>query len=171
MTGLAGKVDVVNPLVSRDWNNTLLGCEKGTIFHSANWAQLLAEAYGYLPKYLTLSEHGSFRGCLPVMEVDSLLTGRRGVALSFSDYCGAVVQQPSEFKLLFDSILEVGRTSGWRYLEFRGEEFLNSEPPAKVYAHHMLELTKDEEQMRSHLRESTARNIKKAAKEGVVVTI
>jgi hypothetical protein len=105
------------------------------------------------------------------MEVNSVLTGRRGVCLSFSDYCGALVQEPIDFKLLFDSILELGRMSGWRYVEFRGEEFLGAELPAKVYAHHLLELTEDEGQMRSRLRESTSRNIRKAVKEGVTVRI
>ena len=171
MTGSALKVAVVNPLASQDWNEMLLSCDRSTIFHSANWARLLAESYGYHPTYFTLSEENSFRGCLPVMEVDSLLTGRRGVCLSFSDYCGALVREPGDFKLLFDSILEQGRSSGWRYVEFRGEQSLCAEQPARVYAHHLIELCRDEGGMYARLRESTARNIRKARKEGVQVAI
>jgi len=171
MTALTERVAVVNPLKSPDWNGMLLGCGEGNIFHSSNWARLLADSYGYHPAYLTVSGHGAFKGCLPVMEVNSILTGRRGVCLSFSDYCGSLVEGPDEFQLLFESILEFGRKSGWRYVEFRGEQFLNKELPARVYAHHLLELSRDELFLHSRLRESTARNIRKAVKEGVTVGI
>jgi hypothetical protein len=169
MTGTSAKVAVVNPLMNPGWNDLLLGRGQGTIFHSANWARLLADSYGYHPAYFTLSEQGAFKGCLPVMEVDSFLTGRRGVCLSFADYCGSLVKGPDEFQLLFESILELGRMSGWRYAEFRGEEFLGRETAAKVYAHHQLELSGDERVMHARLRENTARNIRKAQKEGVTV--
>jgi hypothetical protein len=171
VTGASTKVAVVNPLRSADWNNTLLGCSQSTIFHSANWAQLLAESYGYHPAYFTLTEQGAFRGCLPLMEVKSVLTGRRGVCLSFSDSCGAVAEGPAEFQLLFESVLELGRMSGWRFVEFRGEQFLSHEVPAKAYAHHNIELSSDEHLMHSRLRKGTASSIKKAEKEGVRVEI
>jgi len=109
--------------------------------------------------------------CLPVMEVDSLLTGRRGVSLSFSDYCEALVQDEEDFKLLYQTILEFGRMSRWRYVEFRGEQFLSTERPVAAYAHHVINLSKDEDAIRSRLRDSTVRNIRKAVKEGVSVTI
>lgn len=171
MTGPAAEVAVVNPLNCPEWNEMLLGCGHGTIFHSANWARLLAESYGYHPAYFTLSRQGALAGCLPLMEVNSVLTGRRGVSLSFSDYCGSIVEGPADFQLLFDSILELGRRSGWRHVEFRGEESLAAERPASSYAHHLLELSGDERLMHSRLRESTARNIRKAVKEGVTVEI
>ena len=171
MTGPTAKVAIINPLSNPYWNEMLLGCGQSTIFHTANWARMLSESYGYHPVYFTLSEEGDFRGCLPVMEVKSVLTGRRGACLSFSDYCGSLVEGPDQFRLLFDGVLELGKVSGWRYAEFRGEEFLNQEQPAEVFAHHLLELIPDEKLMHARLRESTARNIKKAVKEGVAVEI
>jgi len=171
MSDFLSNVGVVNPLKSSDWNQMLLGCGQGTIFHSANWARLLADSYGYHPAYFLLSKPGAFIGCLPVMEVDSILTGRRGVCLSFSDFCGSLVGGPDEFRMLFESVLGLGRVSGWRYVEFRGERFLNRELPSKVFAHHIIELSHDERLMHSRLRESNARNIRKAVKEGVAVEI
>ena len=171
MTGRTAKIAVISPLDCSSWNDMLLGCGQGTIFHTANWARLLAESYGYHPAYFTLSGEGAYRGCLPIMEVNSVFTGRRGVCLSFSDYCGSLAQGSADFQLLFDRILELGRMNGWRYVEFRGEEFLSKELPAAVYAHHQLKLSPDEGLMHSRLRASTARNIKKAVKEGVTVEI
>jgi hypothetical protein len=171
MTGTTTKVAVVNPLKIADWNKILLGSSQSTIFHSANWARLLTESYGYHPAYLTLSDHGTFRGCLPIMEVNSMLTGRRGVCLSFSDCCGAVVDEAADFQLLFSSVLELGRLSGWRYVEFRGEQFLAQKLPGRTYAHHNIELSSDEHLMHTRLRKGTASSIKKAEKGGVRVEI
>ena len=171
MSQLAAQIAVVDPLKSTDWNERLLGLGQGTIFHSSNWARLLAESYGYHPTYLTLWDQGDFKGCLPLMEVQSAITGRRGVCLSFSDYCGSVVERRADFELLLERALHFGKMKGWRYVEFRGEEFLDTELAAKSYVHDVLELSDDVRLMQSRLRDSTARNIKKAVKEGVTVEI
>lgn len=165
------RVDLIDPLKSAELGGWLEDAEGSTIFHSTNWARVLAECYGYHPVYLVLSEGGSCKGCLPVIEVDSAITGKRGVCVSFSDYCGALVQHRDHFKLLFDNLLEYGRVRRWRYVEFRGESSLCDALPSKVYAHHLIELSSDERMMLSRLRNSTARSIQKAVKEGVAVDI
>lgn len=103
------------------------------------------------------------------MEVDSPITGRRGVCLSFSDYCAAIVDSDYDFRLLFNALLEYGRVRKWRYVEFRGEPWLGREMPCEVFAHHQIQLSTDVALMQSRLRKSTARSIQKAVKEGVRV--
>lgn len=171
MTAPAAQVKVVDPLQDGQWNRQLEACRDATIFHTSNWARLLAESYGYRPTYLALLREGALKGCLPVVEIDSVFTGKRGVSLSFSDYCGALAQEPADFKLLFDRLVELGNAQSWRYAEFRGEGFLCGETPARIYTHHLLELEPDEAALHSRLRESTARNIRKSVKEGVRVEI
>jgi hypothetical protein len=171
MKGADATVTVVNPLRQQQWNQSLLGSGLGSIFHTANWARLLAESYGFHPAYLTLTEHGALRGCLPIMEVKSFLTGKRGVCLSFSDNCPALAREDTEFQILFESVLELGRMSGWRYVEFRGEPFLSDQLPARAYAHHEIELLDDEASMHSRLRKGTASSIRKADKEGVTISL
>ena len=165
------RIDLIDPLKGTELGDWLEDARGSTIFHSTSWARVLAESYGYRPVYLVLSERGSCKGCLPVIEVDSAITGKRGVCVSFSDYCGALVENPDDFKLLFDNLLEYGRIRRWRYIEFRGESCLGDAKPSRVYAHHLIELAKDEGVMLSRLRNSTARNIQKAVKEGVAVDI
>lgn len=169
-TTSGSKVRVVNPLTDREWNARIVRCSNSTIFHSANWAGLLAETYQYRPRYVILANDTDLSACLPLVEVDSIFTGRRGVSLCFCDFCGALVEDQGAFKQLLDGAIDLGRRSGWRYLEFRGEYFLRNEIPFKSYAHHCVELVDDEVEMQSRLRESTARNIRKAVKEGVRVT-
>lgn len=165
------KLSLVDPLCDLHWNQRLLNCNASTIFHSANWARLLAFTYGYRPSYFVISDGLGFRGCMPVTEVSSIFTGKRGVSLSFADYCPAIVHSGSDFQMLFENILEVGRKSGWKYIEFRGEPFLCDQLPIKVYEHHEIELSEDEGKMRSRLRDNTARNIRKAQKEGIKIEI
>ncbi len=165
------RVDIVDPLQSTELCDWLEDAKGSTIFHSTSWARVLAESYGYKPVCVVLSERGNCRGCLPVIEVDSAITGRRGVCVSFSDYCGALIESPGDFKLLFDNLLEYGRIRRWRHIEFRGESCLGDAEPSKVYAHHVVELSDDEAVMLSRLRNSTARNIQKAVKEGVTIDI
>ncbi|WP_026841435.1 lipid II:glycine glycyltransferase FemX [Citrifermentans bremense] len=164
-------VKLIDPLKDAGVSHWLERCRETTIFHSASWARLMVDSYGYHPLYFMLYDSGTCRGCLPVMEVDSVFTGKRGVCLSFADYCGAIVEGVDDFALLLQAVLDYGRSRRWRYAEFRGEARLVNERASEVYAHHLIELSQDEELMLSRLRKSTARSIHKAVKEGVTVAI
>ncbi|WP_183362221.1 GNAT family N-acetyltransferase [Geomonas limicola] len=129
------------------------------------------ETYHYHPVYLMLTEQETFCGCLPIMEVDSIFTGKRGVCLSFSDCCGAVAKNKEEFRMLLESVLALGGMSGWRYIQFRGEQYLADQACDEAYAYHELELLSDEAKMHSRLRKGTSSSIRKAEREGVTITI
>ncbi|GFO62067.1 hypothetical protein GMST_43920 [Geomonas silvestris] len=163
-------VTIVNPLKLPKWNQLLQSSGQATVFHTSNWARVLAESYGYHPAYVMLAEQGSFRGCLPVMEVNSVLTGKRGVCLCFSDCCGAVTQGLDDFQLLLESVLMLGKMGNWRYAEFRGEQYLAEQIPNEAYAYHELEIT-DVGKMHSRLRKGTSSSIRKAEREGVHITV
>lgn len=160
---------MVDPLSRPDWNALVATFPESTIFHSANWARVLAESYGFTPSYFALLEKGVLRGCIPVVAVESTLMGRRGVSVSFADNCGSLVRSSSDFFRLFHWAVQYGRKHGWRFVEFRGEPFLKGEPSCETFIHHQIELSPDEVVMQGRLRESTARNIRKAVREGVEV--
>jgi len=164
-----GEIVVVNPLTMPEWNAMVAVFPESTVFHCANWARVLAESYGFTTPCFALFEEGAFRGCLPLVRTESPLTGRRGVSMSFADHCGALVRSRSDFVRLFDAAVQYGRREGWRSIEFRGEEYLRGELSSETYMHHQIELSPDEDAMHARLRESTARNIRKALREGVTV--
>ncbi|UPU37038.1 GNAT family N-acetyltransferase [Geomonas paludis] len=132
---------------------------------------LLKESYRYRPRYFTLNQGGQIRGCLPIIEVDSVITGKRGVSVSFSDHCHSVVADEKDFNLLFQSVLDYGRSRRWRYVEFRGEAMLSHEVAYQRFVQHTLPLEKDEATLHCRLRKSAARSIQKALKEGVRVEV
>lgn len=102
-----------------------------SFFHSSAWARVLSESYGYTPFYFTIIEDGKFRALVPIMEVNSFLTGKRGVSLPFSDYCEPIVENGIVFDDLFNSMTEFGKQRAWKYIELRGgSKYVSSlQPP------------------------------------------
>jgi len=76
------------PVSSVDWMAYLAQRPEATIFHHPSWINMLADCYGYRPELLALrGDDGRLIAGLPVLQVNSRLTGRRAVALPFSDFC------------------------------------------------------------------------------------
>jgi hypothetical protein len=164
--------EVINPITYQNWKELLLACENYTFFLSANWAHVLRESYQYTPTYFTLFDHNKLQALIPVMEIDSMLTGRRGISLPFTDYCEPVAENCSQFQDLFDRIITYGKKKGWKVLELRGGgNFFQDAPHSSQYLRHTLDLSKSEEHVFSAFRDSTKRNIKKAISEGVDVKL
>jgi len=109
---------------------------------------------------------------VPIMELKSFLTGKRGVSLPFTDFCDPILNDGVNPQDLLNSINEYGEKAGWKYVEFRGgNKLFPFSLPSCTYLGHTIDLAKDEGQIFSGLRDSTRRNIKKAVKEGVKVQI
>ena len=166
------ELEILDPLEYPGWDDLLLTHEDYSFFHSSAWARILCESYGYKPLYFTSIENGRLSALIPVMEVKSFLTGKRGVSLPFSDYCEPIVPEENTFRDICEEIINYGKKSGWKYFELRGgTQFFHGTTPSSQYYLHTLDLSLNEEQMLSHFRDSTKRNIKKAMKEGVEVAI
>ncbi len=106
------------------------------------------------------------------MEIQSLLTGRRGVSLPFTDYCQPIISDRIHFKEILDNIIDYGKKARWKYIEWRGGEgYFQDTIHSSFYYGHTLDLTQNEQELLSSFRSSTKRNINKAVKEGVVVDI
>ncbi len=165
-------LSILNPLEYPGWDALLATSDRATFFQTAAWARVLAGSYGYRPLYFTRIEAGKLIGLIPVMEVDSWLTGKRGVSLPFTDLCHPVVRDPEVFKELLAAVTAHGRKAGWKSLEIRGgQDFLGGEPAAARMLFHTLALTPAEAEVSRTFRGSTRRNIRKAEKEGVAVRL
>lgn len=166
------ELELINPLEKENWNNLLISTTGYSFFHSSNWADVLSKSYNYKPFYLSISEGEKIISFLPLLEVHSVLTGKRGVCLPFTDMCEPIAQNAQHFQQLFDEAVTLGRERNWKYLEIRGgEKYLSVERPSQSFWGHILDLRCGHQQLFSNLRDSTRRNIKKAQKEKVDVTI
>ena len=165
------KIEIIDPLKHRGWDDMVLSTKDYSFFHSSSWAHVLSESYAYKPLYFTILDKSRMLALLPLMEINSFLTGKRGVSLPFSDYCEPMVSDGVSFREIFDFVITYGKRKGWKYLEFRGAQaFFEKEKPTELFFGHTLDFGEGAENILTRFRESTRRNIKKAEKEGVRVS-
>jgi hypothetical protein len=165
-------LEIIDPTKYEGWDEILLSAQGYSFFHSCAWAKVLYESYQYKPLYFTAIENGCLKTLVPVMEVSSFLTGKRGVSLPFSDYCEPIISNGVSFKDVFEGIMKYGKGSGWKYLELRGgQQYLPDALTSATYLSHILELSRNEEETFLSFRDSTKRNIKRAISEGVEARI
>jgi CelD/BcsL family acetyltransferase involved in cellulose biosynthesis len=162
--------DIVNPLEIPNWDDLVLATGKASIFHSSAWARVLHESYGYKPVYFTSFDGGNLVSLLPLMEIDSWLTGRRAVSLPFSDYCDPVIPEGGIYPELLGKVIDQGRKANWKYIEWRSQKYVEKGTvPCASFFGHRLSLTKDLDELLRRLKSNTRRNIKTSIRTGVDV--
>ena len=162
----------VNPADIPGWDALVTAHAHGSLFHSAAWAKTLHGAYGFRPVYFLTGQPDGRSALLPLMEVDSWVTGRRGIALPFTDDCEPLYSDPAAIRRLVQAALEYGRLRGWKSVEWRGGRELFGEAPASLaFYGHSVPLEAEEERMFARLESSVRRAIRKAEKSGVTVTV
>jgi hypothetical protein len=165
-------VDVINPALHENWDHLISGLPGSTVFHTSAWASVLSECYRYSPVYFSLLGDNRLRAVLPVMDVKSVLTGRRGVSLPFTDFCEPCVPDRSVFEDLMNEAIEYGRTRKWKFIELRGGgDILTGAAPCAIFYNHHLTLSTDWEPILAKCRRGTKSSIHKAGREGVEVRV
>ena len=163
---------IVDPTKYPKWDNLILSLEDYSFFHSSAWAKVLSVSYRYSPLFFTLFHHDRLLGLIPLMEVRSILTGRRGVSLPFSDDCEPIIDEKKHFETIMNEIIQYGTKRRWKYIELRGgNEFLDTIASSAQFYGHTLDLGRDPDTIFRAFKSSTRRNIKKAMKENVQVHI
>ena len=158
----------INPLENPNWDALLTSRPDFSFFHGTAWLTVLAESYGFAPLFFTAGET-----VLPLMEADSWLTGRKGIALPFTDECAPLGADSESFQKLFAAAVAFGKTRGWKSIELRGSRnFLGTETPASVsFYGHELDLAGGENLLFEKMDGSGRRAVRKAEKDGVTVEI
>ena len=163
---------ILDPLTDSQWDEKLLAHEDAAVFHTAAWARVLRDSYGYSCCYLAEPSGNRFAFLLPLMDVRSLLTGRRGISLPFTDFCEPLLEESLPASEALDLLVELGRQRGWKYFELRGGDRIFADfQPAMTVMSHALDLTPSEDALFARVKESTRRNIRKAKREGVAISI
>lgn len=163
-------MEIINPLYLPGWDDFVASQPAGSFFHTSSWARVLSESYGYLPTYFVEIENGNLKALLPVMEIKSLLTGRRGVSLPFSDYADPFAQNEKQYKALVKRAVQHGKQAGWKTMEIRGGGYpWAGKEKSSVFLGHRLSLSGTESEIHAGFRMNMRRNISRALKEGVNV--
>ena len=161
-----------NPADCPGWDSMVGAHSRRSFFHCSAWARTLQATYGFKPVYFTASEADGRSSILPLMEVDSWLTGRRGIALPFTDDCEPLYSDAAAMRNLIQVAIEFGRMRGWKSVEWRGGRELFDEAPASLaFYGHTVDLEEDQDRMFARLESSVRRAIRKAEKSGVTVNV
>lgn len=165
-------IQIVDPTGIPDWDMRLLQTREIDFFHSSPWAKVLKESYGYQPLYLTSHKNGRLALSVPLMEVNSMWTGKRAVSLPFSDHCIPFFFDRQILREAVDICLDHGKRAGWQYIEWRAADYFDDIPPSwNAFFVHEITLAHDDEELFRRLRSSHRRNIRRAAQEGLTISI
>lgn len=97
-------INFIDPVETKKWDKLILNYPEYSFFHTSSWAKVLLETYNFRPHYLTAEEDGILKAVLPLMEVNSWLTGSRAVSLPFSDYCEPLISSDVSFKEILNIV-------------------------------------------------------------------
>lgn len=159
----------VNPAEEPGWNSRLAAFSSASVFHGTGWARVLQNTYGFRPCNFTCDDA---RSVLPVMEVDSWLTGKRGVSLPFTDECTPLCNERTSWDRLWHEALNYAQVRGWRYLECRGGRSLFRGAPASTsFFGHRLALDGDRQARLARLDSSVRRAVRKAEQNGLKIEV
>lgn len=168
----ATEVRILDPLVNSDWDRLIVSHPDSNFFHSAAWGKVLCKTYGHKPLYLHFLQRGESVALIPLIEVLSSFTGRRGVCLPFSDSCGPLIFNEGESGFVMDKLSELARQRRWKYFEVRGERAIPlSAAPAVTFYGHRLELRGSIEEIFARFRSSVRSAIRKAEKSNLTVQV
>ena len=160
----------VDPLADPRWDAMRGTVPSDGFFHGSAWARVLHDTYGFAPAYFTLGEADQTCGLLPIMEVDSWLTGRRGIALPFTDECDPLVPDAESFRRVFAAALEHAKHRAWKYLECRGGmPWFGGAPPSTSFYGHRLDLAGDESARWNRVAGAMRRAVRKAEQNGLTI--
>jgi hypothetical protein len=169
---MSPKPEIINPLEYPSWDDLLLSTNGYSFFHTSAWARVLHETYHYKPLYFSIIGNGRLLLSIPVMEVKGFLNGKRGVSLPFTDCCEPIIAEDMPFKDILGRLIEYGREAGWKFIEIRGGgDLFGRSRPSQFYYVHDMDLVHGEKRIFSSFKGSTKRNIKKAIREGVRVSM
>lgn len=152
-----------------EWKEYLLTNLNSTVYHTPEWLSFLTKTFGYKPKYLfSIDECGVIDGFLPLMKVESKLTGNRIESLPFSHWTqplGNVEGIVTEFLQQFS---EENALSIQINAPITSSGFIQK----NSFCTHILDLNKTKDELWKGLdRGSTRWAVNKSKKEGVVAEL
>jgi CelD/BcsL family acetyltransferase involved in cellulose biosynthesis len=163
---------LVDPAADPSWSELVARSPAATVFHHPAWLELLTATYGYsITACAVRGDDGRLKAGLPIADVASRFTGRRLVALPFSDLCPPLAEDGAE-ESLRDALTAF---QAWRGLplEVRGAAgVLSDAPGGERFHHHVLALEPDVAAVeRRFAKPQVLRGVRRARREGLTARI
>ena len=172
MSNLIGTaITLLDPLDAR-WTALTITQPESTIFHHPAWMDLLKTCYGYKPVlFAMLDANCQPVAALPLMQIDSWLTGRRIVSLPFSDFCQPLTLDSASLVDLVKGLQSWRRKNKWHEIQIHWSmPGLDGVYFAETFARHITRLNSDSQQVfRNFSKTCVQQRIRKAEKYGLEI--
>jgi CelD/BcsL family acetyltransferase involved in cellulose biosynthesis len=161
------RTELLDPRTDERWGEFVERAERATLFHHPAWLSLLAATYRYdFAASCVVDDGGRVVAGLPWARIESRLTGRRLVAVPFSDACQPLLDGASEDDLA--AAVDEHRRETELGLEVRwGMESLPGGVSVHRYWQHTLALEPDADAVHKRARSGIRRGASKARREGL----
>jgi len=107
---------------SDDWNRYVESNTAASIYHRAEWKQLISETFGHSGYYFAArNSDGEITGILPLIRLRSRLFGDFMVSMPYFNYGGALADHPLIEQQLMHAAVEHAAALGVRHIEFRDD--------------------------------------------------
>jgi hypothetical protein len=170
ISGKSLQMRILNPVYEPGWDHVAILHRDANCFHTSAWAKVLHQTYHHRLFYLQFSCGRRLAALVPLMEVRSPFTGRRGVCLPFSDACEPLIFDPDAVDLVRDRVVRFAREHRWRHLEIRGgKSFRLALSSVATFYGHTLDLRGRVEERADRFDSSVRRAIRKAERSNVSV--
>lgn len=179
------RVETIASAQFNRWNDLVRQFPHAGFFHGSGWMEVLQAAYAFRPVGLAFWWGDDLVGLVPMTEVLSRWTGRRGVSLPFADVCPPLIPAQGDVTLLLPALMGFARDQGWDYFEIRGsvrgavavqsgagqcpESGLKNYVPSVRFHGHRIELPRDPAELWARLKGPVRTGIRKAQSAGVVI--
>jgi Acetyltransferase (GNAT) domain len=163
---------ILDPLQEPSWDHVVALHRDACCFHTSAWTKVLHQTYKHRPFYLQFSCGRRLAALVPLMEVRSPFTGRRGVCLPFSDACEPLIFDPEMVDPARVQVVRLAQERRWKHLEIRGGKSLplTLNPFIKFYGH-TLDLRSGHKELASRFASPVRRAIRKAERSDVSAVI
>jgi Acetyltransferase (GNAT) domain len=167
-TGKSLQMRILDPVHQSGWDHLVALHRDATCFHTTAWAKVLHQSYSHRPFYLHFSCGRRLAALVPLMEVRSPFTGRRGVCLPFSDACEPLIFDQEMVDLVRDRLLRFTQERRWKYLEIRGgKSFQFATGGTANFYGHTLDLCSGIKELANRFASPVRRAIRKAERSDV----
>lgn len=163
---------IYDPVHNPGWDHLIALHRDAGCFHTSAWAKVLRQTYNHHPFYLRFSHGRRLAALIPLMEVRSPFTGRRGVCLPFSDACEPLIFDQDAVDSVRDRVISFARERRWRHVEIRGgKSFQPAFGSIAKFCGHTLDLRRPIEELTNRFDSSVRRAIRKAERSNVSVLV
>lgn len=142
-----------------------------TIYHTLDWKKILETVYNYKPVYIIAKKNHRLIGILPLFQVRNFSGRKKLVCLPFSHFVAPLYDSDQVLDRLLCYAEETAERLNADYIEIKCDLEIKSDRWTKKssYFESVLDLRRNIDAIRKGIKPATARNIKKAEKQGVSI--